>query len=112
MLRSANSNIYSGCIHPEVIDQYIAAEVAEGRMYGPFLPGGVADLHINRMGVIPRGHALGRWHLITDLSFPVGSSMNEGIDPGLCSLHYTSVDRVAAEAQQWVRGTLLARLDI
>ncbi len=27
-----------------------------------------------------------------DLSFPAGNSVNDGIDPGLCSLQYTSVD--------------------
>ena len=91
MLHSANSNMHSARIHPQVIDQYIAA---------PIPPRGrVADLHINRMGVIPIGHTPRRWRLITDLSFPEGGSVNDGIDPGLCSLCYTSVDTVAAEPQ-------------
>ena len=38
--------------------------------------------------------------------------MNEGIQPQLCSLHYTSVESVAAVARQLGKGALLAKLDI
>ena len=53
-----------------------------------------------------------RWRLITDLSFPPGASVNDGIDPELCSLQYTSVEKVAMVAQSLGRGTLLAKLDV
>ena len=56
-------------------------------MLGPFLPSdGLPPLHINRFGVIPKGHNTGKWRLITDFSFPPRASVNEGIDPELCSL--------------------------
>ena len=64
------------------------------------------------MGIIPKGHTPGKWRLITDLSFPKGGSVNDGIDSQLCSIHYTSVDRVAASAQRLGKGALLAKLDI
>jgi len=64
------------------------------------------------MGVVPKGHTPGRWRLITDLSFPEGASVNDGIDPYLCSLQYTSVDRVARADQSLGKGALLAKLDI
>ena len=38
--------------------------------------------------------------------------MNDGIDPELCSLQYTSVEKVARVTQRLGRGTLLARLDV
>ena len=38
--------------------------------------------------------------------------MNNGIDPALCSLSYTSVNDAAAEICAMGRGTLLAKLDI
>ena len=38
------------------------------------------------MRVVPKGHTPGRYRLITDLSFPQGASMNEGISSELCSL--------------------------
>ena len=72
----------------------------------------IPGLQRNHMGVIPKGHTPGRWRLITDLSFPIGGSVKEGIQPHLCSLHYTSVESVAAAAQQLGKGALLAKLDI
>ena len=49
-------------------------------------------LHINRFGVIPKGHITGKWRLITDLSFPPSFSVNDGIDPELSYLVYSSVE--------------------
>ena len=81
-------------------------------MFGPFAPSSVPEVHINRMGVVPKGHVPGKWRLITDLSFPAGGSVNEGIRPDLCSLHYTSVEAVARAAQRLGNGALMAKLDI
>ena len=61
-------------------------------MFGPFSKGAILNLQINRMGVVPKGHTLGKWRMITDLSFPDGTSVNDGIDPQLCSHQYTTVD--------------------
>ena len=99
--------------HPEVVSEYLHKECSLGRMLGPFpetsqLP----PLHISRFGVIPKGHNTRRFRLITDLSFPPGSSVNDGIDPDFCSLAYTTVDEVAAQAASLGRGTLLAMIDI
>ena len=56
-------------------------------MLGPFAPSSTPEAHINRMGVVPKGPCPGNWRLITDISFPVGGSINEGIRLELCSLH-------------------------
>ena len=53
-----------------------------------------------------------KWRIITDLSFPHGQSVNDGIDPSFCSLCYTTVDEVAARVAHLGRGTLLAKIDI
>ena len=111
-LRSARHNLPSATEHPEVVDRYVADEMAEGRILGPFAGGAIPGLHTNRLGVIPKGHTPGKWRLITDLSHPAGGSVNEGIQAQLCSLHYTSVDKVARAAQSIGQGTLLAKLDI
>jgi hypothetical protein len=50
------------------------------------------------MGVIPKGHTPGRWRLITDLSYPEGNSVNDGIQAKWCSLKYTSTEGVAKAA--------------
>ena len=45
-----------------------------------------------------------------DLSFPV--SVNEGIRPDLCSLHYMSVEAVAQPVQHLGNEALMAKFDI
>ena len=103
----------SARMHPQVVTDYLQAELSRGRMLGPFCS--VCDLpplHINRFGVIPKGHNTGKWRLITDLSFPHGHSVNDGIDPSLCSLAYTTVDDIAATVASLGVGTLLAKVDM
>ena len=114
-LKSAPANMLSANQHPEVISEYLHKERSLGRMLGPFSEaelGRLPPLHINRFGVVPKGHNTGKYRLITDLSFPPGSSVNDGIDPALCSMVYTTVDEVAALVMQLGRGSLLAKVDI
>lgn len=47
-----------------------------------------------------------------DLSSPLERSVNDYIDPSLCSLSYASVDDAAAFVLKVGRGALLAKLDI
>ena len=114
-LRSAARNMYSALEHPEIVQAYLHAECSRGRMLGPFPAVVYASLplcHINHFGVIPKVRGTGKWRLITDLSFPPGQSVNDGIDSDLCSLTYTSVDQVAEVVAALPPGALLAKIDI
>jgi len=53
-LRSASSNMRSALVHPSVIDAYLQAEVSSGRIVGLFSSPPVPQLHISRLGVIPK----------------------------------------------------------
>ena len=75
-------------------------------------PSALPEVHINRFGVIPKKYELGKWRLITHLSYPEGSSVNDAIDPSLCSLTNTSVDVVAATAAALGKGALLAKINV
>ena len=55
---------------------------------------------------------MGKWRLITDLSFTTGSSLNDGINSDYCSLECTSVDRVASHVMSLGRGVLIVKIDI
>ena len=111
-LKPATSNMQSARDHPEVVQRYIDDELSKSRFLGPFRQGQLPSLHINRFGVIPKGHNTGKWRLITDLSFPEGHSVNDGIDANHCSLKYTSVDAVAEIVAKLGRGALLAKIDV
>ena len=62
---------------------------------GPFLHEELGQRHISWFGVIPKASQPGKWRLIVDLSHPKGKSVNDGISPELCSLHYVKADDVA-----------------
>ena len=102
----------SAVAHPDVVSAFVTNEHRLNRILGP-LPESVARLvQCNRLGVVPKGHTPGKWRLITDLSFPSGRSVNDGIDPTLCSLSYVSVDTVSAIVSALGTGSLLAMIDI
>ena len=112
-LKPAPNNMRSAHDHPTVVSEYLAKETALGRMLGPFdMSTCLCPLQINRFGVIPKDHDQGKWRLITDLSFPPGHSVNDGIDPTLCSLSYSTVDEVAGLVARLGPGALLAKIDI
>ena len=108
----AKSNMKSALENATVVDEYIAEEVKLGRVLGPVKPESLPPVQVNRIGVIPKSHQPDRWRLIVDLSHPAGSSVNDGIDPELCTLRYTSVDEAIRRVLQEGRATELAKLDL
>ena len=70
------------------------------------------NVHVSKLGVIPKKHQPGKWRLIVDFSSPKGASINDFIDPSFCSLTYASVEDAAAYVFKAGQGALLAKLDI
>ena len=112
VLRSAKHNMLSAKQNPEVVSKYLQSELEEGNMVGPLSSHSLPDLHINRIGTIPKKHQPGKWRLITDLSAPEGFSVNDAIDPQSCSLSYITVQEVAAKAVELGKGSMIAKIDI
>jgi hypothetical protein len=98
--------------NPQVVQDYLEAELRRGVVLGPFIRAEVPKVHLNRFGVIPKPHQPGRWRLIVDLSYPEGRSVNDGISSDLCSLQYVKVDDVVRQLLQLGPGALMAKLDV
>lgn len=111
-LSSARKNMRSANENPEVIADYLREESQRGVLLGPFGRHEAPDIHLSRFGVIPKANKPGKWRLIVDLSHPEGKSVNDGISPDLCSLHYLKVDEVARRLLKLGPGALMAKLDI
>ncbi|KAL5515957.1 hypothetical protein EMCRGX_G001211 [Ephydatia muelleri] len=111
-LQSVGRNMPSTSEQVAAVSSYVDTELWKGRFIGPFDATGATGVHISRIGAVPKGHAPRKWRIITDLSYPEGRSVNDGIDPSLCSLSYISVDSVASIAAKLGRGSLLAKIDI
>ena len=107
----AKSNMMSAVRNAEVVEDYLQTEVTLGRVVGPF-PLDLLPAQVSHFGVIPKGHQTGRWRLILDLSHPEGRSVNDGIEPELCSLSYSSVDEAVRLIQEKGTGARVAKLDL
>ena len=68
----------------QVVDRYIDLEVANGKLRVSTSK----VVHCSPIEIIPKPQQPGKYRLIVDLSAPQGSSVNDGISPDLCSLHY------------------------
>ena len=99
----------SASLHPEVVSGFLSSELRAGRVYGPVGPELLPAVHINIFGLVPKGHGSGLWRLIMDLSYPRGASVNDGIEPEVCSVHYTSVDAACRKVVALGRGAILAK---
>jgi hypothetical protein len=111
-LRAAKQNKKSAKEHPAIIDEYLAHEVALGRVAGPFLHPPIPQLHVSSFGVIPKSSQPGKWRLIVDLSSPRGASVNDGIDGEEFSLQYIGVDDVIKMVSSCGDGALMAKFDV
>ena len=66
--------------HPQVVEDYLQAELHEQRIAEVTDPSGLLDLQVSPIRIIPKWHSPNKWSLIIDLSSPKGSSVNDGID--------------------------------
>ncbi|KAJ1200409.1 hypothetical protein NDU88_004233 [Pleurodeles waltl] len=89
----------------------LAKERALGRLVGPFKSPPLAGFVCSPLGVVPKKEP-GQFRLIHNLSAPKGSSVNDAIDPQLCSVHYASVDNVVEKVRALGHGAWLAKNDI
>lgn len=104
------NNLTSATLHADAVRIKLKKEVDLGRVAGPFRTPPIANLKISPIGVVPKSD--GNWRLITHLSHPVGSSVNDGFDDNLCSVSYTSFDKVADLVFKCGKGALMAKRDI
>ena len=109
--QSCKSNMVSVMEQAQVVRDYLATELAEGKVLGPVSAPWSQAIHISRFGVIPKGSS-GKWRLILDLSSPEGASVNDGIEITHCSLSYATVDEAAGQVALLGRGALMAKVDI
>ena len=94
-----------------VVDKYLKKEVEYGCLV--VVESLLADdIHVSKLGIIPKKHQLRNWRLLVDLSSSKGTSTNDFVSPSLCFLSYASVDDAAAYIYKEGRETQLAKLGI
>lgn len=110
LLKPAKKNLFSATSMPEIIEDYIKSEVSHGTMCGPFEKLPYKNSQINRFGIIPKSN--GKWRLITDLSYPFGFSVNDGISKQDAFVSYVGLTAAIEKILALGSGCLLAKFDI
>lgn len=85
-------------------------EIQLGRIVGPFDVPPFKNFHCSPIGVLPKKQ--GGFRLITNLSAPRGNSINEFIDPEICSVNYSSFDQAVNMVQNLGANAQLGKMDI
>ena len=102
-------NLRSARAIPDAVSAAVALELQRGHIAGPFrspLP----CVHCSPLGAAPKPSGAAR--LILDLSSPRGRAVNEGIDPDLYSVQYSSFDDAVRLVVSVGPRAALAKLDI
>lgn len=103
-------NLVSVRSHPVQVKEKIEKEIELGRVLGPFHEQPLSNLIISPIGIVPKSD--GGWRMITHLSYPSGTSINDFIDPDSCSVQYTSFDSAIEMIRSLGRHALCSKMDI
>ena len=76
----------------------INKEIQKGRVAGPFETVPLSNFRSSPIGLVPK-KLPGDFRLIHHLSWPKGTSVNDQIDPSMCSVKYSSFDEAVTIVQ-------------
>ena len=101
---------------PADVDAYIDEECKYGAILGPFQVNPIVNVHNSPFMTRNKPNS-DRRRVIIDLSWPLGASVNSGIDKNtyldtLFSLTFPTVDDIIAELKRIGRGALLYKIDV
>ncbi|VDI42631.1 Hypothetical predicted protein [Mytilus galloprovincialis] len=88
----------------------IESEISLGRIAGPFCKRPISNLRCSPIGLVPK--KTGGLRLITHLSYPPLSSVNDFIDEKFTSVKYSSFDNAVNMVKKLGIGAKLAKMDI
>ena len=109
---SFEANNLSSCSdHPDAVDKKLAKELDAQRLAGPFATPPLPNFRISPLGVVPK-KTPGEFRLIHHLSFPKGTSVNDGISSQNTTVSYATITDAIQLIKQAGRGCYLAKTDI
>ena len=104
-------NLKSALETPKIVDRKLAKELGSKRLAGPFDNPPFAKFRTSPIGLVPKKNP-GEFRLIHHLSFPKGSSVNDGIPDYKCTVKYATIDTAIQMIKKLGQGCFLAKTDI
>jgi len=108
---SPGNNLSSLARHPDTVRTKLTKELRAGRLAGPFDTPPFPNLIISPLGLVPK-HKPGEFRVIHHLSFPPGSSVNDGIPDHLATVCYATIDTAMQYILKTGKGAFLCKTDI
>lgn len=105
------NNLLSAFNNPEVVTSKLHKELEADRLAGPFTTPPFEIFRVSPLGVVPK-KVPGEFRMIHHLSFPKGSSVNDGILPENSSVHYSTIQEAIRYVTSVGRNCYLAKTDI
>lgn len=105
-----SNNLKSALLNPTVVDAKLHKRLELNRLPGPFESPPFSTFRVSPLGVVPK-KAPGDFRLINHLSFPRGSSVNEGITSEHTSVQYATIDHAIQLIKIAGRGSFMAKTD-
>ena len=106
-----SDNLKSVSLDPNALLEKLDKEISLGRIVGPFPSRPLQRLIVSPVGLVPKSEP-GSFRLIQHLSFPAGSSVNDGIDRDYCAVKYATFDEAVQLVASIGSGALMAKTDI
>ena len=109
-----NTKVHTLCSasqQPTIVREKIEAEIAAGRVLGPFKEPPFSNLVLSPIGLVEK-KSPGEYRLIHHLSYPDNKSINDGIPDEAASVQYTTVDDAIAVIRYLGVACFMAKTDI
>ena len=106
-----SNNLLSAIQNPTAVDAKLAKELDAHRLAGPFSSPPFPVFRVSPLGLVPK-KVEGEFRLIHHLSFPKGSSLNDGISTDHTSVSYATVEDAIRRIKTVGPGCFLAKTDI
>ena len=97
--------------NPIIVNDKLKKEIQLGRIIGPFKKSPFKNQVISPLGLVEK-KVPGEYRVIHHLSYPAGSSINDGIPRDYASVKYTSISNAISEIVKFGKNCYLAKSDI
>ena len=106
-----DKTLKSARIQPDMIDNKLDKEIKLGRIQGPFKHCPFDNIVISPLGLVEK-KVKGEYRVIHHLSFPQGSSINDGIPREFATVKYSNISDAISNLVQLGKHSYMAKSDI
>lgn len=104
-------NLISAQQNPKIVDEKLKKELETNRLAGPFDEFPFDNFVVSPLGIVPK-KTPGEFRMIHHLSYPKGSSVNDGIDDEYSSVKYARIEDAIKCIKANGENCYLAKTDI